>query len=214
MVKKDWVRTRKSVRYEFLHKYGKNRVFTKKEADLFFNYNSQISLELIMKNGLATRVRRGLYYIYNWGEKTIEQHRDFFVPYLGNFVVGYWSALKEDTKDVYLLSTRKQKVDNEVINGINHHFIQVSSNYVKKTYEKNGVKYLNKDVALIHCILEPQFTPGEKVLEEYIMNEVDIDVLLQSPELLKGNFSKQVKKQVADYLLKLKELKAKRDTEN
>lgn len=198
------VKTRKSVRYEFLHKYGIGRVFTKEQADAYFGYNAQISINLIMKNGLATRVRRGLYYIFNWGETKVEQNRDFFVPHIGKFVIGYWSALKKDTKDTYLLSTRKQRFETEVINGVTHHYLQLGVNRINKNYVENGVTYLNKNAALVDCILDPKYTPGVDVLKDYIRNEVNIDEVLSSTELLKGHYNKAEKKYVKDFLNTIK----------
>lgn len=164
---------KKSVRYEFLHKYGKNRVFSKKDADEFFGYNAQISVWLIINNGLATRIRRGLYYIFNWWETEIEQKRDFFIPFIGDFIIGYWSALDMNYQKAFLLSSRKQKLDSEDIGRFKYKYCQVPAAKISYHYERDGIKYLEEFMAFALCVLHPEYTPWIKELRKYAKEHIN-----------------------------------------
>lgn len=166
-------------KYEFLHQIGGWNLFMKNHADVFFNYNSQMTLNLLIQNKLLSRIRRGLYLVHNFGDlEGREINMENVLPVISpGWIVGYWSAVApEDKGAIYIVESVKNRRDEDII-GEQRYVYTSSINDVssdKETFCKLENNYLvyDKIVALIDCILKPEYTPGEKELKEKVLENL------------------------------------------
>ena len=151
-------------KYQLLHSKGKARVFTKKEADDFCGYNTQIILDLMIQNKLISRVKRGLYYIHHFGEEEIESDWTIFLPYLSDTgYVGYWSAIDRDSNTMYLVETRKNRLEEEEIKDKKIVYVKNAGRFDNHgPLVKEG--FLDPKMAILDCILKPEYALSEEAL--------------------------------------------------